>query len=94
MFRLLVCEIIDGVQIIVDVTYYRNEFVNNVTNNLNIPYVKIDVSIGPILQFLDALLDIRNCTDVAIIFDKYFCKISKKKLENSLRLFFFLTFLF
>lgn len=68
------CDKIQDVQIIIDVTYYDNEYVNNVTKCLNIPYVKIDVSIGPILQFLDAILDVRNVTDVAIIFDENSCK--------------------
>lgn len=36
---------------------------------MNVPYVRIDLSIGPFLKVLDKYLDERNCTDVALIFD-------------------------
>lgn len=76
---ILVCEKLkEGTALIVDLSLYENEMIKNVTDNVNVPYVKIDLSISPILNFLDVILDYRNSTDVAVIFGDGSCRYFKE----------------
>ncbi|XP_066148112.1 ionotropic receptor 25a [Euwallacea fornicatus] len=59
-----------GFSLILDFTWSGNEVVQDLVNNMSLPYLHIDVSIAPFLILLDSYLDSRNSTDILIIFDK------------------------
>ncbi|XP_060520589.1 ionotropic receptor 25a [Cylas formicarius] len=65
-----VCQSISGgVALILDLTWTGNDPAFHLSNNMSIPYIQSDVSIGPFLELLDAYLDARKATDVLVIFD-------------------------
>nr|CAH7732582.1 unnamed protein product [Callosobruchus chinensis] len=57
-----------GGSIFLDLTWGGNEEAKELSNTLSLPYIRIDVSISPFLEFLDKFLDVRNATDVALVF--------------------------
>nr|QBB73019.1 ionotropic receptor [Protaetia brevitarsis] len=59
----------NGGEILIDITWTGSDDVNEICKDMNVPYIRIDVSISPFLKLLDKYLDERNCTDVALIFD-------------------------
>ncbi|KAF2897577.1 hypothetical protein ILUMI_08598, partial [Ignelater luminosus] len=58
-----------GTTFVVDVTWLGNEGAQSITANLNVPYIRIDLSISPALNLLDKYLNLRNITDVVVIFE-------------------------
>ncbi|KAJ8936674.1 hypothetical protein NQ318_023141 [Aromia moschata] len=66
----LVCDAFSkGGTIMVDVTWSSSDAAKTLSEDVGIPYIKIDASISPVLKFLDKYLDLRNSTDVSLIFD-------------------------
>lgn len=65
---------------IIDVTWPGNEEVEQIASDVDIPYIRIDISISPQLSFLDKFLEYKNSTDVTVIFDsadsKFIAKIT------------------
>lgn len=45
----------------------------SISTSLHVPYIKLDLSIGPILEFLDIYLNMRNSSDVAIVLEDQKC---------------------
>lgn len=69
-----------------DMSWYGSDFAKNAANDLNLPYVRVDVSISPFLKFLEKYLDYRNSSDVVIVFDDSQCKFCEQKvIQNALR---------
>lgn len=65
-----------------DITWLGNEEVQGIIKDVNIPYIRIDLSISPFLKLLDKYLDQRNCTDVALIFNNPTRKIFINSINN------------
>lgn len=64
----------NGISLLLDFTWSGNEDAQDLADNMSLPYLHVDVSIGPFLVLLDSYLDSRNSTDILIIFDKEECK--------------------
>ncbi|CAG9859593.1 unnamed protein product [Phyllotreta striolata] len=58
-----------GAQIVLDITWGKQEEAEQLFSSIGIPYVKIDVAITPYLDLLDSYLDLRNATDITLIFE-------------------------
>ncbi|XP_017782140.1 PREDICTED: ionotropic receptor 25a [Nicrophorus vespilloides] len=58
-----------GGTIILDISITGYEVIKDIADEMNVPYVKLDLSISPILRLLDKYLDARNSTDVALVFE-------------------------
>lgn len=54
---------------VIDLTWSGAEKIAEFMRESRIPYERIDVSISPILTLLDKFLDLRQASDVALIFD-------------------------
>ncbi|KAL3274820.1 hypothetical protein HHI36_019603 [Cryptolaemus montrouzieri] len=66
----VVCEAIsEGISIIIDVTWTGMDAVEELSMKIQLPYIRLDLTISPFLTLLDEYLDFRNSTDVLIIFD-------------------------
>ncbi|KAJ8982868.1 hypothetical protein NQ317_006418 [Molorchus minor] len=59
----------EGGTMMLDLTWSSNDLITDLSLEIGIPYVKVDVSISPFLILLDKYLDLRNSTDVTLIFD-------------------------
>ncbi|CAH1115801.1 unnamed protein product [Psylliodes chrysocephalus] len=59
----------NGANIILDISWGKQEEAEPIFSNIGIPYYKIDVAITAHLDLLDQYLDIRNASDVTMIFD-------------------------
>lgn len=64
-----------GTTFVIDVTWIGNEEAHNITTYLNVPYIRIDLSISSTLSLLDKYLNLRNFTDVVVIFEDSRCKL-------------------
>lgn len=70
----------EGYAIVLDVTWGNVNWVKLYQTALNadLPYFKMDLTVGPTLRILDAYLQARNGTDVTIIFEttdgKCYCR--------------------
>ncbi|XP_030750371.1 ionotropic receptor 25a [Sitophilus oryzae] len=60
----------NGINFLLDFTWSGTETALEIANDINIPYIHVDISIAPFLIFLDAYLDSRNSTDVLVVFDR------------------------
>nr|AVH87289.1 ionotropic receptor 1 [Holotrichia parallela] len=58
----------NGAQLVIDVTWISSKHISELAKEMNVPYLKVDISMSPFLDILDKYLDQRNCTDVALIF--------------------------
>lgn len=59
---------------IIDVTWSGISEIELLSKKTNVPYIRLDVSLNPFLILLDEYLDLRNSTDVVLIFDDVTCK--------------------
>ncbi|KAF5281024.1 hypothetical protein FQA39_LY05229 [Lamprigera yunnana] len=65
-----ICDSLQGnATVIIDVTWTGNEQVKSVSDELYVPYLRVDLSISPVLDLLDKYLTLRNSSDVVVIFD-------------------------
>lgn len=70
-----ICDALNkGFNLILDFAWSGNEVAQDLTSNLSLPYLHVDVSVAPFLLLLDSYLDSRNSTDVVVIFDKEECE--------------------
>ncbi|KAH1010063.1 hypothetical protein HUJ05_004423, partial [Dendroctonus ponderosae] len=59
-----------GFSLILDFAWSGTEVAQDLTSNMSLPYLHVDVSVAPFLVLLDSYLDSRNSTDVVVVFDK------------------------
>lgn len=64
---------------VLDISWYGSEAAKEAAEDMNLPYVRADLSISPFLRFLDKFLDYRNSSDVVIIFDDAKCKSTNSR---------------
>lgn len=80
-YDIAVCEALsEASAFIVDVSYGNQEELKEIANTFGISYIKIDIGISPALKLLDAYLELRNSSDVAILFEN-----GERKLLNLLK---------
>nr|ALR72538.1 ionotropic receptor 8a [Colaphellus bowringi] len=59
----------NGAMMILDLTWTGNDLARTVSMEMDVPYLRIDVSLSPFFDLLHEYLNFRNSTDVALIFD-------------------------
>lgn len=70
LFLSLVCsKLLQGTALLLDISWSGNELVKELAAVMNVPYIQLDVSISPWLLLLDKYLQVRNASDVVLIFD-------------------------
>ncbi|XP_045462047.1 ionotropic receptor 25a [Harmonia axyridis] len=65
-----VCGVLsNNISLILDITWSGMSNIEALSKKLNVPYLRLDLSLNPFLVLLDEYLDFRNSTDVVLIFE-------------------------